>query len=202
MFSWSWFPLILVLDMAPVSAESFPTNASDTWSVIRPPTLSSVETPVETQIRLFTIPSRTMFRTNAFSDQRTFVVRRNESLTNSSVAADEIVARIQLSDRNFVTAGQTDELRGAVANFAVVQQNASAVVEAFRRWRASRLLATPATGSRRAFAEAATVGCGPGFGCTPVETDLECKQVFFIETFVDSNFKLDCMTTFLNLANN
>jgi hypothetical protein len=117
-----------------------------------------------------------MLRTNALPYQRAFIVGRDEHLTDSSVATNEVIARIQLTVRHLVAACKSGKLRRAVANFSAVEENATAVVEALRRRRARRLFAATTAGAGRAFAEAAAVRCRDGFGCTAVETNL--KLVF------------------------
>ena len=178
--------LFLFLDVTPISDEAFPTNASDARSVVGPPTLSSVEAPVDAQVRLFAVPSGPMLRTNALPYQRAFIVGRDEHLTDSSVATNEVIARIQLTVRHLVAACKSGKLRRAVANFSAVEQNATAVVEALRRRRARRLFAATTAGAGWAFAEATAVRCGDGFGCTAVETNLKLVLITFVHFCVNN----------------
>lgn len=99
--------VILVLDLAAVAFEALPADARDAGVVIGPAAHAAIEAPVDAQVRFLTVPSGTMFRANAFAGQRVLVVRRGVALTDASVVARQVVARVQLSDRNLEAAGQS-----------------------------------------------------------------------------------------------
>ncbi len=102
------FAVILVLDLAAVAFEALSADARDAGVVIGPAAHAAIEAPVDAQVRFLTVPSGTMFRANAFSGQCVLVVRRGVALTDASVVARQVVAGVQLSNRNLVAAGQSE----------------------------------------------------------------------------------------------
>jgi hypothetical protein len=74
-----WSPLaivIFVLDLAAVTFEAFPADARYARVIVGPAAHTSVEAPVDTQVRLLTVSSGAMFRTDALPGQRVLVVGR------------------------------------------------------------------------------------------------------------------------------
>ena len=123
---------VLVLDLATLAFETFPTRARNARAVVRPPTEASVETPIDAKVRFFAVPAGAVFRTDAFSDHGAPIVGRDVALANAAVVADQVVAGVQLTLGNLVAAVKSAKLRGAVADLLTVEQHALAFVETLR----------------------------------------------------------------------